>query len=225
VQSRWAHEMRRQGARTDLQHSEVPRAPLSLSTIARAMITTADQRTRLRFLFEFMRGADEAGAAALTLIQQEPAPTGSTRFDALLGAAAEHLAARFGQPGPVWTTTVDRFLDSGWWVSDLASARAFALVWAPPSFRRRGIYLDRHDLRTDETQLMADPVFDRSDLHRAFMLLASKLERKCVVGHVHVVAGTAMLLAYDSRVTTRDIDAFSPPMARCVRQSVRFHPR
>jgi hypothetical protein len=212
---------RHQGARTDLVHVEVPGAALSLAEIARAMITTPDEQKCLRYFFEFMRGADAAGAAALTLIQHEPALTGSARFDALLGAAAEHLAARFGQPGPLWSVSVDRFLETSWWVSDLPSARAFALVWAPPSFRRRGIYLDRHDLRTDETQLMADPVFDRSELHRAFTLLATKLERKRVVGHVHVVGGAAMLLAYNSRVTTRDIDAlFNPdgPMLEAIRE-------
>ena len=44
---------------------------------------------------------------------------------------------------------------------------------------------------------MAEPVFNRTELQRAFTALAANLERRCVVGHVHVVGGAAMLLAYD----------------------------
>lgn len=63
---------------------------------------------------------------------------------------------------------------------------------------------------------LAFPVF-----HRAFRALAAKLERKGVVGQVHVVDGPAMLLAYDSRVTSRDTDAlFSPdgPMLEAIHE-------
>jgi hypothetical protein len=210
---------RRQGARTDLAHVCEPVNALTVGAIADAITRTSDEAKRLRYFFEFMRGADQAGVDALKLIAHEPAFTSSERFDALLAAAAEHLAARFGQPGPLWTLAVDRFLVANWWTSDLPSARAFALVWTPASFRRRGIYLDRHDLTTDETRHMPEPDFDRSELHRAFTLLATKLERKRVVGHVHVVGGAAMLLAYNSRITTRDIDAlFSPdgPMLEAI---------
>lgn len=68
---------------------------------------------------------------------------------------------------------------------------------------------------------MPHPVFDRSDLRTAFAMLAAELERMDVVGHVHVVGGAAMLLAYESRVSTRDIDAlFSPdgPMLDAIHQ-------
>jgi hypothetical protein len=61
----------------------------------------------------------------------------------------------------------------------------------------------------------------RTELHRAFTALAAKLPRRNVVGQVHVVGGAAMLLAYDSRVTTRDIDAlFSPdgPMLEAIHE-------
>jgi len=60
---------------------------------------------------------------------------------------------------------------------------------------------------------MPEPVFDHDELTRAFTLLADRLERKQVVGHVHVIDGTAMLLAYRSRVITRDVDALFAPDA------------
>ncbi|GAC1647978.1 MAG: nucleotidyltransferase [Mycobacterium sp.] len=209
---------RRQGARTDLATSDAETAP-TLTDIAEAA-TATDEPIRLRYFFEFMRAADAAGPAALRLIDDEPPPTGDTHFDALLAAAAEHVAAQHSQPGPLWTVTIDRFLPAGWWISDLPSVRAFALVGTPASFRRRGIYLDRHDLETDET-FMPTPVFDEPDLIRAFNVLATKLHAKNVVGTVHVVGGAAMGLSFHSRVTTRDIDAlFSPdgPMLAAIRE-------
>ncbi len=214
----------RQGARTDLKatsHLRPTGPALTVADTGAAIGRTEDEQTRLRIFFEFIRGADESGTAALDLITDEPALIGDQRFDALLGAAAEYMSARWGRPGPLWAVSVERFLDTAWWISDLRSARAFAAVWTPASFRRRGIYLDRHDLTSDGVCVMPEPVFNRTELHRAFAALAAKLERRGVVGQVHVVGGAAMLLAYDSRVTTRDIDAlFSPdgPMLDAIRE-------
>lgn len=215
---------RHQGARTDLV---APTHALSLTDAAQAMIRTTDDRTRLRIFFEFSRGADESGLAALPLVRIEPPTTGDQRYDALLAAIAEHIATRYGLPGPLWSITADRFLHSPWWVSTLASARSQALLWTPASFRRRGIYLDRHDLTHDGVAPMSEPVFDHTGLHRAFSALAEKLSRRSIVGHVHVVGGAAMILAYDpTRAATRDIDAlFSPdgPMITAIRQLAAEH--
>ena len=204
----------RQGARTDLVGSDERRESrsdaLTIVDVAAAM-RKATERVQLRMFFEFMRGADEVGHKAADLIEHEPGWTGDRRFDALLAAAAEHIASRWGQPAPLWTAAYDRFLDFGWWVSDLPSARALAMVWTPAAFRRRGIYLDRHDLTSDGAHAMPEPVFDHTELRQAFTLLAEHLESKKVVGHVHVIGGAAMLLAYDSRVITRDVDALFAP--------------
>jgi hypothetical protein len=68
---------------------------------------------------------------------------------------------------------------------------------------------------------------DQAGLRRAFVSLAQKLERRRVVGHVHVVGGAAMILAYDeTRTATRDIDAlFSPdgPMLAAIREVATEH--
>lgn len=215
---------RRQGARTDLAGSA---NALTLTDSSRAIRQAGDDRSRLRIFFEFSRGADESGPAALSLISAEPPLTSDPRYDVLLAAIAEHISARYGLPGPLWTATSDRFLEAPWWMSDLPSARTRALLWAPASFRRRGIYLDRHDLTHDGTAPMPEPLFDHTELRRALCSLANKLERGGVIGHVHVFGGAAMLLAYDpTRAATRDIDAvFSPdgPMVAAIRAVAAEH--
>ena len=211
---------RRQGARTDLIP---PTAAGSLSEIAEAIAANpGDDTRRWRLFFEFLRGADEAGPAALRLVADEPPLTNDARFDALLGAAAEHISARQGRPGPLWTITLDRFLTRPWWPTQLPSARTGAMLWTPAAFRRRGIFLDRHDLAHDGFEVaVAEPLFDAGDVRRAFAGLALKLEARGIIGHVHVFGGAAMLLAYDpSREATRDIDAlFTPdgPMVTAIR--------
>lgn len=59
--------------------------------------------------------ADETGTSALDLIVDEPALIGDQRFDALLAAAAEYISARWGSPGPLWSVSIERFLDTAWW--------------------------------------------------------------------------------------------------------------
>lgn len=200
---------RRQGARTDLIASS---PALTLSNTAAAMAETSDDATRLRVFFEFCRGADEAGLGAVALGSAEPPLIGDRRFDALLAASAEYLACRYGLPGPLWTVTLDRFLDRAWWVSPLPSGRRHALLWTPAAFRRRGIYLDRHDLTQDGVDVMPEPLFDATEFRRAFTALAVKLQKRNVVGHVHVVGGAAILLAYNpDRLATRDVDALFGP--------------
>lgn len=128
----------RQGARTDLKTANhlVPAAQaFTMAETGAAIGETEDERARLRIFFEFLRGADETGTSALDLIVDEPALIGEHRFDALLAAAAEYISARWGRPGPLWSVSIERFLDTAWWVSDLPSARAFAAVWTPAGAR------------------------------------------------------------------------------------------
>lgn len=55
------------------------------------------------------------------------------------------------------------------------------------------------------------PLLDRDVLRRAFDLLAAKLADREVVGELHVFGGATMVLAFDARAATRDVDAlFSP---------------
>ncbi|TEA09141.1 DUF6036 family nucleotidyltransferase [Mycobacteroides salmoniphilum] len=210
----------RQGARTDLHPTDLDVA-LSIDDAAQGIQAAAAESDKLRVFFEFLRGTDAAGPGALQLLEPEPRFTGDTRFDALLAAAAERLCSRYGLPAPLWTATPERFLQQTWWVSDMPSARPLALMWTPPSFHRRGIYLDAYDLPQDGKAIMPEPVFGESEIRAAFALLAAKLQKQNVIGQVHVIGGAAMLLTYNSRTVTRDIDAiFSPdgPVVDAVRQ-------
>lgn len=101
---------------------------------------------QLRLVFEFLRSAEDDGRPLILLVAAEPGATGDSRFDALLAAAAEDLCVRAGVRPPAWVHEPSRFLDAAWWVSDLPSGRAHALVHAPASYRRRGVMIDRADL-------------------------------------------------------------------------------
>lgn len=58
---------------------------------------------------------------------------------------------------------------------------------------------------------MSDSLLDRGLLRRAFTLLAERLARRGVVGEVHVFGGAAMVLAFNAREATRDVDALFEP--------------
>lgn len=59
--------------------------------------------------------------------------------------------------------------------------------------------------------MSAGPLFDRARLREAFDLLAAKLARRQVVGEIHVFGGAAMVLVFDARAATRDVDALFVP--------------
>ncbi len=73
----------------------------------------------------------------------EPPATGDPRRDVLLGALAEHLAAKLGLAPPDWSRS--RTLATPWFPSTLPSKRTEALVWAPAAFRKHGVYLSARD--------------------------------------------------------------------------------
>lgn len=200
----------RQGNRTDLRPVDLD-AALSIDDTAAAIAATDTDDARLRLFFEFLRGSDAAGLAALLLVGQEPRTTGDPRFDALLAAAAERLCARYNLPGPPWTDMPARYLPRAWWVSDLPSAKLLAIKWTPASFVRRGIYLDVHDLTQDGKTPLPQPVFGQPEIKTALHLLAAKLQHRNLIGHVHVVDGKARLLAYEARTITCNADAIFAP--------------
>ncbi len=118
-----------------------------LTDVARQIQKARDDVQRqLRLVFEFLRAAEQDGHPLVLLVAAEPELTGDPKFDALLAAAAEDLCVEAGIAPPFWVHEPVRFLDRAWWVSDLPSGRAQALVHAPASYRRRGIMIDRHDL-------------------------------------------------------------------------------
>lgn len=119
----------------------------SLADLAERLRSTDDEARRIRLVLEFLRGADDDGHPLPLLVSREPEPTGDQRYDALLAALAEDLCIHAGIAPPRWVCLPGRFLDHAWWMSELPSARARALVHTPASYRRRGVMIDRHDLR------------------------------------------------------------------------------
>jgi hypothetical protein len=96
------------------------------------------------FLDEFaLRGDDRARSRA---IEDRPDSTADPRQDAYLGAMAEHLAAIHGLARPAWAVEPGRFLDSFWFVSEVAGFRAMAIAQAPAAFRRRGVFIPERSL-------------------------------------------------------------------------------
>jgi hypothetical protein len=55
------------------------------------------------------------------------------------------------------------------------------------------------------------PLLDRAGIEEAFRRLGDRLARRGVVADLYVFGGAAMALAYDSRRTTRDVDALFKP--------------
>jgi hypothetical protein len=106
---------------------------------------TADARVRWKLVWEFLEEYRwEPTEAQPSLLRDEPAPVGDERWDALLAALAEHLAARLDflpRRGPS-----PGVLRQPWFPAELQIQRAEALVWAPAAFRKHGVYLSARDL-------------------------------------------------------------------------------
>ncbi|MBU6279159.1 MAG: hypothetical protein KGN78_07920 [Actinomycetales bacterium] len=58
---------------------------------------------------------------------------------------------------------------------------------------------------------MTDALLDQQALRQAFTALGDRLAARNVVGELHVFGGAAMVLAFDARVATRDVDALFVP--------------
>lgn len=117
----------------------------SLAGVARRSAAGEDFHFAVReFLDEFaLRGDQRLRAEAITAT---PDPAGDARWDAYLGALAEHLAAAHGLARPVWSVQPERFLDRFWFVSEVPGFRAISIAQAPAAFRRRGIFIPERSL-------------------------------------------------------------------------------
>jgi hypothetical protein len=134
--------------RSDWLAANPPRAErlcMSLAAVAQRVRAGEDFRYAVReFLDEFALRADERSRAGA--IEERPAPTGDARYDAYLGALAEHVAAVHGLARPAWAIEPYRFLDRFWFVSDVRGFRATAIAQAPAAFRRRGVFIPERSL-------------------------------------------------------------------------------
>lgn len=119
--------------------------PMTVADLATHLSRTTDDRIRWKLVWEFLEeyrwGPDDAQPC---LLNDEPPPLGDERWDALLAALAEHLAAKHDLAPPAWTEP--RVLRRPWFPAELRVQRADALVRAPAAFRKHGVYLSAADL-------------------------------------------------------------------------------
>jgi hypothetical protein len=119
--------------------------PMTLAQLASRLADTAADKLRWKLVWEFLEEYRwEPSRAQPSLLEGEPSPIGDERWDALLAALAEHLAAQRGLAPPEWTEL--RVLRRPWFPAELRVQRAEALVWAPAAFRKHGVYLAASDL-------------------------------------------------------------------------------
>jgi len=98
-----------------------------------------------QLVWEFMEEYRwETAEVQPSLLRDEPQPVGDERWDALLAALAEHLAALHDLAPPPWADS--QVLRRPWFPAELQVQRADALVWAPAAFRKHGVYLSAKDL-------------------------------------------------------------------------------
>ena len=119
--------------------------PMTLADLGRRLARLDDTRTRWKLVWEFLEEYRwEPDDVQLSLLQDEPPATGDERWDALLAALAEHLAAQDDLAAAGWTEI--RVLQRPWFPAELETQRADALVWAPAAFRKHGVYQSARDL-------------------------------------------------------------------------------
>ncbi len=111
---------------------------VSLVEVAVRVSAGEDVLPAVRDFLDQVNRRDEGELAGL--IRARPEPTGNRQADALLAGVAEHLAAVKSLPCPAWVREPERFLDSFWFVSDVAGFRATALAQTPMALKRRGIF-------------------------------------------------------------------------------------
>jgi hypothetical protein len=117
---------------------------MALADLAR-LIPTANQSNRWRLVAEFLEEYRwEPIERRYQLLAAQPPSTGDERWDVLLAALAEHLAARDGHGAPPWSESLR--LQRFWFPFNTPAARVDAVVHAPAAFRRRGVFLSAHEL-------------------------------------------------------------------------------
>ena len=112
------------------------------------MADTADDKLRLKVVWEFLEEYRwEPPDAQPSLLADEPSPIGDERWDALLAALAEYLAAQHDLAPPDWAEL--RVLRRPWFPAELKVQRTEA-GGPPAAFRKAGVYLAASDLKPHE---------------------------------------------------------------------------
>jgi hypothetical protein len=118
---------------------------MTMADLAMHLSQTTDDKIRWKLVWEFLEEYRwEPSDVQPSLLRDEPSSLADERWDALLAALAEHLAAQHDLAPPAWTEM--RVLREPWFPAELKVQRADALVRAPAAFRKHGVYLSAADL-------------------------------------------------------------------------------
>lgn len=137
------------GGAAEIRVAELPADPgsMSLAELASHLVPADTDAQRRRLVLDFVgRYAQADPVRRAGLLVTAPSPVHDPRWEALLGALAEHFAFHDAVDAPQWCTQPHRFLDHPWFWVDLPSVRRRARIGAPTAFRRRNVWVDRSDL-------------------------------------------------------------------------------
>lgn len=142
------------GADLEVRVAE-PASPRTIARLAeRIHERLADESgpptTTFREVVQFLDDvASLTDAQARAAVRQEPLSTGDRRWDALLAATSEWVAAERGFKPPRWTASSRRRLPPpGWFVTPHKRLHDLVRRSTPPEFARHGVYLDETSLRS-----------------------------------------------------------------------------
>lgn len=124
--------------------------PHTLAEVARRVAEGEDafDRALSEFLDTFYVWLREGECAkAQAGLADEPQPLPSPIDHAVLGAAGEHLALRWGLAVPSWSGHPSRFLKRPHYTTPLEGLKALCFAESPAAFRRRLIFTEAEPLR------------------------------------------------------------------------------
>ena len=117
--------------------------PMTVADLAARLSRAADDRTRWKLVWEFLEEYRwEPGDAQPALLADEPPSTGDERWDALLAALAEHLAAKDDLAPPDWAEL--RILRRPWFPAQLAHFLRHGTRLGEPGLARQKAILLEH---------------------------------------------------------------------------------
>lgn len=123
------------------------RSILGLGLSIRDDLAAGERSTIVRKAAELVHRFEMAGPEdQRRMLQAEPPATGECEWDAFLAGVTEWGATRAGFEPPGWVHDPGRFLGRGWWVTAMASMRAWEYAGTPVALQRRGVYLHRESL-------------------------------------------------------------------------------
>jgi len=153
--------------------------PMTLADLAGHLSRAAGDRTRWKLIWEFLEEYRwEPDAVQPSLLRDEPPGAGDERWDALLAALAEHLAAQHDLAPPEWAEL--RVLQRPWFPAELAVQRAGPRSGRIPQARRLPVRCGPGSRVTEAGGVL----LDRAQLERAFTALGERLVRRGVIADV-----------------------------------------